>query len=109
MTAGKAANLALLWRGDRQTRRDATPDNNRLKPVFEALAARSIPAESAVYADDIVDEVREQLLKVDGVLIWVDPLADGQNRTVLDALLRDIASRGIWVSAHPDVILKMGA
>ena len=27
---------------------------------------------------------------------------------MLDALLRDVASKGVWVSAHPDVILKMG-
>jgi hypothetical protein len=27
---------------------------------------------------------------------------------MLDALLRDVATRGPWVSAHPDVILKMG-
>jgi hypothetical protein len=100
--------LALLWRGDRQTRRDATPDNNRLRHVFEALAARGLHAEPAVYDDDIADEVRAQLLTLDGVLVWVDPLAEGQNRTVLDALLRDVASKGIWVSAHPDVILKMG-
>jgi hypothetical protein len=26
----------------------------------------------------------------------------------LDALLREVAARGVWVSAHPDVILKMG-
>jgi hypothetical protein len=104
----RPARLALLWRGNRQTRRDATPDNNRLRHVFEALAARGLHAEPAVYDDDIADEVRAQLLKLDGVLVWVDPLADGQNRIVLDALLRDVASKGIWVSAHPDVILKMG-
>jgi hypothetical protein len=23
-------------------------------------------------------------------------------------MLRDLAARGVWVSAHPDVILKMG-
>ena len=27
---------------------------------------------------------------------------------MLDAMLRDVAAKGIWVSAHPDVILKMG-
>jgi hypothetical protein len=27
---------------------------------------------------------------------------------VLDAMLRDVAARGPWVSAHPDVILEMG-
>src|SRR4029077_6625725 len=56
----------------------------------------------------IAEEVREQLLAVDGVLVWVDPLHEGKTRTVLDALLRDVASSGPWVSAHPDVILKMG-
>ena len=76
--------------------------------VFEELAALGIHAEPAVYADDIADEVREQLLSVDGVLVWVDPIHEGQTRTVLDAILRDVASRGPWVSAHPDVILKMG-
>jgi hypothetical protein len=42
------------------------------------------------------------------VLVWVDPISDGQNRTKLDAMLRDVASTGVWVSTHPDVILKMG-
>src|SRR4029077_21123667 len=56
----------------------------------------------------IAEEVREQLLAVDGVLVWVDPLHEGKTRTVLDAMLRDVALRGPWVSAHPDVILKMG-
>src|SRR6266852_6295869 len=102
------AKLALLWRGDREARREATPHNNRLSSVFEALAALGIHAEPAVYADDLVLEVREQLLKLDGVLVWVNPISDGQDRTTLDAMLRDVASRGVWVSAHPDVILKMG-
>jgi hypothetical protein len=102
------AGLALLWRGDREARRNATPHNNRLSPVFEALAALGVHAEPAVYADDVAVEVREQLLKLDGVLVWVNPIADGQDRIVLDAMLRDVASSGVWVSAHPDVILKMG-
>jgi hypothetical protein len=104
----EAGRLALLWRGDRDARRSATPHNNRLSRVFEALAALGIRAEPAVYADDMASEVREQLLKLDGVLVWVNPISDGQDRIALDAMLRDVASRGVWVSAHPDVILKMG-
>jgi hypothetical protein len=42
------------------------------------------------------------------VLVWVDPLSDGRTRAALDPLLREVASRGVWVSSHPDVILKMG-
>jgi hypothetical protein len=108
MIASEPGKLALLWRGNRLTRSEATPQNNRLSRVFEALAELGIKAEPAVYAEDIADEVRQQLLNSDGVLVWVDPISEGQNRMVLDALLRDVASKGVWVSAHPDVILKMG-
>ena len=100
--------VAVLWRGDHETRRAVTPHNNRYCRVFEELIALGIDAQPAVYADNIVGEVREQLLKVDGVLVWVDPIHEGQTRVVLDAMLRDVAARGPWVSAHPDVILKMG-
>jgi hypothetical protein len=100
--------VALLWRGDREARNTATAHGSRLNAVFAALAALGIDAEPAVYADDMAREVRAQLLKLDGVLVWVDPLSDGQNRMMLDALLRDVATAGIWISAHPDVILKIG-
>jgi hypothetical protein len=52
--------------------------------------------------------VREQLLGADGVLVWVDPIHQGKTREALDPLLRDAASHGPWVSAHPDLIPKMG-
>ena len=48
--------------GDRQARRNATPQNNRFKRVFEELATIGISAEPAVYADEMASEVREQLL-----------------------------------------------
>ena len=104
----KRPKIAVVWRGDRAARDTATPSNNRFHRVFEELAAVGIDAEPAVYADDLADEVRAQLLAADGVLVWVDPIHDGQTRTQLDVLLRDVAARGPWVSAHPDVILKMG-
>jgi hypothetical protein len=108
MTHGETGKIAILWRGDRQARADATSANNRFHRVFEALASVGISAEPAVYAEEMTAEVRAQLLKVEGVLVWVDPLSGGRNRAALDALLRDVANQGIWVSAHPDVTLKMG-
>jgi hypothetical protein len=100
--------VALLWRGTREERRNATPENNRLNKVFAALAAAGIEAQPAVYADDLIEEVRAQLLAADGVLVWVDPLSSGRTRALLDPLLREIATQGVFVSTHPDVILKMG-
>jgi hypothetical protein len=104
----KPYKIAILWRGDAQTRRAATPQNNRFYRIFEELAAIGIRAEPAVYDEELADNVCEQLLTADGVLVWVDPIHQGKTRAALDALLRDVAGRGPWVSAHPDVILKMG-
>ena len=100
--------VAILGRGDHETRRSATPYNNRYRGVFEELIALGIGAQPVVYADDIGAEVRNQLLTFDCVLVWVDPIHEGQRRLVLDEILRDVAGRRPWVSAHPDVILKMG-
>jgi hypothetical protein len=100
--------VAILSRGDAAARRNATAQNSRFVHVFEALAAVGIEARPAIYDESFAEDVREQLLAVDGVLVWVNPIQDGRDRGGLDALLRDVAARGVWVSAHPDVILKMG-
>lgn len=104
----RATKVAVVWRGDRDARSAATPENNRFHRVFEELAGIGIVAEPAVFDEAFADEVRAQLLTADGVLVWVDPLHQGKTRAVLDPLLRDVAARGPWVSAHPDVIMKMG-
>jgi hypothetical protein len=103
-----AYKVAILWRGDRATRASATPKNNRYRRIFEELEAIGIDAEPAVYADDMIEEVRQQVSAVDGVLVWVNPLDDGLTRTKLDPMLREVASKGPWISTHPDIILKMG-
>ncbi|MDA9423998.1 Cj0069 family protein [Bradyrhizobium sp. CCBAU 53380] len=100
--------VAILSRGDAVARRDATSKSGRFVDVFEALAAVGVDGHPAIYDESFADAVREQLLAVDGVLVWVNPIQDGRSRAGLDALLRDVAAQGVWVSAHPDVILQMG-
>src|SRR5690242_6479962 len=100
--------IAILWRGDEAARRSATPATSRFKAVFAALADVGVDADPVVYEDDVIDTVRAKLATFDGVLVWVNPIHEGRNRANLDALLREVAARGVWVSAHPDVILKMG-
>jgi hypothetical protein len=104
----RLGRIAILWRGDDAARRSATPETSRFKAVFAALADVGVDAEPVVYDDDFRDAVRAQLAALDGALVWVNPIHEGRNRTQLDALLRDVAARGVWVSAHPDVIFKMG-
>ena len=100
--------IAILWRGEEAARHSAMPEISRFKAVFSALADVGVKAEPVVYEDDVLDAVRAQLAALDGVLVWVNPIHEGRNRANLDALLREVAARGVWVSAHPDVILKMG-
>ena len=104
----RLGRIAVLWRGDEAARRGVTPETNRFKGVFAALADVGVDAEPVVYEDDVIDAVRAQLATLDGVLVWVNPIHEGRNRADIDALLREVAARGVWVSAHPDVILKMG-
>lgn len=106
--SGKPYKIAVVWRGDAAARQSATPQSNRFYRIFEELAVAGIHAEPAVYDEEFAGEVREQLLAADGVLVWVDPIHQGKTREALDPLLREVAERGPWVSAHPDVILKMG-
>jgi len=108
MASDYIGRIGVLWRGNRDARDRTTAENNRLRPLFEAFADLRVAAEPVVYSDEMVDEVRDQLQQLDGVLVWVDPIVDGQDRSKLDALLREVSSAGVRVSAHPDVILRMG-
>ncbi|HEX4328683.1 MAG TPA: Cj0069 family protein, partial [Burkholderiales bacterium] len=100
--------LALLYPGDRAARLDPAPQTGRFANVFGAASALGIRVEAAIYHDDFCDEVRRQLMQVDGVLAWVNPIEGERDRSVLDAMLREVAAAGVFVSAHPDVILKLG-
>ena len=92
MVTGAIGRVGVLWRGDRDARDNTTAENNRLRSVFDALAAADVTAEPVVFGDEMVDEVRDQLGQLDGVLVWVDPIMGEQDRTRLDALLREVAS-----------------
>jgi hypothetical protein len=79
MEQAESPRVALLYHGNHETRRGATPD-----------------------------EVRGQLLHCDGLLVWVNPVEGERDRSVLDSMLRDVAHAGVFVRTHPDVILKLG-
>jgi uncharacterized protein DUF6815 len=103
------ARVGLLWRAEWDPPDAGGPvrEECRLRGVFAAFEALGIRAEPIVYSDESLDDAREQLLALDGVLVWVNPIEQGRDRSRLDALLRGVAETGVWVSAHPDVIAKM--
>jgi hypothetical protein len=84
----QVGKLALLWREDPEMRRQATPDNNRWRAIFAALAAAGIHAEPTIFCEEAAGEIREQRLRVEGVLVWVNPIQDGRQRFALDGCCR---------------------
>ena len=70
--------VAILSHRDRETRKGIAPENGRFAKVFEALSALGAKAEAVLYHDDCADAVRDRLVQLDGVLVWVNP-EDGGN------------------------------
>lgn len=100
--------VAIVFPADAKEQLATKVEQSRFAGVAKALSAAGIEVVGAPFADEFVADVRTQLLGVDGVLVWVNPIQGGRDRCVLNAMLADVASSGVFVSAHPDVIDKMG-
>jgi Domain of unknown function (DUF6815) len=106
--AGMRYRVAVLFPAEAAERPSIRLEDTRYAGIATALREAGIDVEGAPYADEAVDDVRAQLCHVDGVLVWVNPVDGGRTRMVLDAMLADVAEAGVFVSAHPDVIRKIG-
>src|SRR5215831_2458213 len=98
MTQDRQLRIAILSPGDHEARKNITTENSRFADLFRAFHARQIHVEPAIYHDDFCEDVREQLMRVDGVLVWVNPIEGGLDRSILDSMLRDIETAGVFVS-----------
>jgi hypothetical protein len=101
--------VGLLWRNEWDPPKSGTrpAESCKLRGVFEAFERLGVVAEPVIYADEWIAEVRETLLRLDGVLVWVNPIEQGLDRSKLDPLLCAVSDACVWVSAHPDVITRM--
>ena len=100
--------LAILFPADAEQLLATKLEQSRFADIAAAFRTAGAEVVGAPFADKLVDVVRAQLLGFDGVLVWFNPNEAGRDRTILNAMLRDVASAGVEVSAHPDVIDRMG-
>jgi Domain of unknown function (DUF6815) len=100
--------VAIVFPADPASRQKTRLEDSRFARTAVALAEKGIAVEAAPYVADDVEALREQLMRADGVLVWINPIVDGRDRTDLNKVLADVAAAGVFVSAHPDVIAKMG-
>lgn len=104
----RAPQVAILYPGTAGAEERTEWVQHRFGPVAAELARAGAQAELTPYRDDAAPGIRDRLRRMDAVLVWVNPIEDGRGRAVLDGMLREVASAGGFVSAHPDVIRKMG-
>ena len=100
--------VAIVFPADPELRQKTRLEDSRFARTAAALAAKGIAVEGAPYVADDLEKLREQLMRVDGVLVWINPIVEGRDRTDLNKVLADVAASGVFVSAHPDVIARMG-
>ena len=91
--ASKRPRLVLMWRGNIHAPDQPTNHLERFKPLIAALGEAGVEISTHVYFDSEIEAARARLTQADGVMVWINPLQDGQDRTKVDALLRDVVGQ----------------
>jgi hypothetical protein len=100
--------IAIVFPADAKAPTAAYVENTRLAGIAQALASAGAHVISAPFCDEMACEVEARLADVDLALVWYNPFESGRDRSGLNAILRSVAAKGVQVSAHPDVIDKIG-
>jgi len=104
----KSGDIAIMIFGDANSTRNALTEE-KYKDLASAFSSAGFNVKSVLYNDDSIEKLKIELLELDAVLVWVNPIEQGKDRKKLDSLLVEIGDKGCIVSAHPEIILKMGA
>ena len=102
-----AKTVALVTYGENDSTQNILQDGN-FKPLADALTGSGFIVEAIFYNNSKYEQLRTDMVKYDAVQVWVNPVSGGNDRFLLDALLSELSQKGVYVSAHPDVILKIG-
>ena len=100
-------DIAILIFGDINSDRNALYEE-KYKGLATAFTEKGFRVDSVIYNDLLAEKLAIELVHYDAILVWVNPIEQGNDRKKLDALLLALSDKGCFVSAHPEVILKIG-
>jgi hypothetical protein len=80
----------------------------KYRALAESFVQHGVSIETVPYNDTLVDPYRDSLTKLDALLVWVNPVEQGHDRKILDRLLGELQSAGVFVSSIPETIMKIG-
>ncbi|NJO35222.1 MAG: hypothetical protein HC869_21085, partial [Rhodospirillales bacterium] len=82
--------------------------DEKYKGLAEYIDQRDLSVTSVVYNNRFAEKLRETIFQLDGLLVWVNPIEDGDTREILDPLLEEAIAKGVAVNTQPKTILKIG-
>lgn len=100
--------IAIVFPADAKELAATRVDDTRLAGIAQALRSNGAEVVSAPFQEAIANEIEARLAEVSFVLVWYNPFEAGTDRSRLNAMLRSLSAKGVSVSAHPDVIDKIG-
>src|SRR5689334_6296402 len=103
----KKGPIALMIFGEPGSGRNALTEE-KYRKLASHFSESEFEIESVIYHNSTVATLALELTKYKAILVWVNPVEQGQDRKILDALLIKLSDGGCFVSAHPKTILKMG-
>jgi len=109
MKKNSVFHVAVLWHQRHSTGDSTDLTQGRFAPLYRALQSTGMTVHPVVYSDENRDQVFLHLNQMDAVLVWVNPIENGQTRVLLNSLLRRLSTNGVFVSAHPDTIDTLGS
>lgn len=99
--------IAIVVYGETGSSRNILAEE-KYNGLCDAFEMNDFHVTPVLYNDSLADHLSDELMSYDGILVWINPIEQGHNRNKLDAMLTGLAKSGCYVSAHPEVILKMG-
>src|SRR5258705_4618537 len=103
----KKNSIALMTFGETHSTRNVLGEE-KYKNLALAFQENGFDISPVIYNEEKAEQLYKDLLQFDAVLVWVNPVEQGNNRKRLDALLIQLSKDGCFVSAHPEVIIKIG-
>jgi hypothetical protein len=103
----KNSSIAIMIYGEAGSPKNALTEE-KYKKLAAGFIEKEFKVDSILYNDTISEELETKLQKYAAILVWINPIEQGNDRKILDALLIKLSSQGCFISAHPHTILKMG-
>jgi hypothetical protein len=100
------SSIALMIHGEPGAAKNALTEE-KYKKLAGHFIEEGFAIDSVLYHDSVCSKLETQLQKYAAILVWVNPIEQGNSRKLLDQMLNRLA-KFCFVSAHPDTILRMG-